>query len=109
MSKVSMRSPAANRPSATTVAATGTSQTRRSARRSSTGIAVTRTRTAMNIGPLTKASPRKKRMSTSGTNNAMAGTATALRARYRHVGSSLPQRIAAAKSRQPTSGVQVNR
>jgi hypothetical protein len=63
----------------------------------------------MNIGPLAKASPMESNRSTSGTNNATAGKAAALKARYRHVGSSPPQRSAAARKRQPTSGIQLNR
>jgi hypothetical protein len=63
----------------------------------------------MNIGPLTKASPMESNMSTIGTNNVTVGKAAALKARKRHVGSSPPQRIAATRSRLPTSGVQVNR
>jgi hypothetical protein len=63
----------------------------------------------MNSGPLAKASPRENIRSTNGTNNTTAGTAAALKARYRHAGSWPPQRIAAARSRLPTSGVQLNR
>ena len=58
------------------------------------------------MGKVAKDSPVEK--STNGKSKAMAGTAAAQQASHRHVGSVPPQRTAAARAMEPTSGGQVN-